>query len=143
MAGKRGRSGPPKGNWNHLKTGTKVPANRLVVGELPKALLSVRREGRSYRRKLEAAVVEAKDTISVIDSHMIDTATAATIAAGIARWVLRNKLDGMKASEVLAASQQIVKSKQARDVSVKALGLDRDRTADAIDALYSDTKDNE
>ena len=141
MAGKRGRSGPPAGNWNRLKTGTKVPANRLVVGELPKALLSVRREGRAYRRKLEAAVVEAKGSISVLDSHLIDTASAATIAAGICRWTLRNKLDGMKASEVLAASQGIVKNKQARDVAVKALDLDSPPPAPWAIEAEEDTDD--
>lgn len=125
MAGKPGRSGPKTGNLNAVKTGTKVALVRLTVGELPKPLLSVKREGRAYRRALERAVLDAKGEINLTDAHLIDTATAATIAAGISRWVLRNKMDGMKGSDIHNCGQAIVKSKQLRDQAVKQLDLDR------------------
>lgn len=129
MAGKPGRSGPKRGNVNALKTGTKVSKTRLVVGELPSALISVKREGRAYRRNLEAAVMNAKgltgvNQIGTLDAHLIDTASAATIAAGICRWVLRHKVEAMKGTEILACSREIVKCKQARDAAVRALDLD-------------------
>ena len=121
--GKKGRSGPRRGNVNAIRNGAGISRTRLVVGELPKELLSVRREGRTYRRKLETAVLEAKGDINILDAHLIDTASAATIAGGICRWVLRHKLDGMKGSDLLACSREIIKAKQARDAAVKALDL--------------------
>lgn len=142
MAGKRGRSGPKPGNLNSVKTGTKLALTRLTVGELPKPLLSVKREGRAYRRTLERAVLDAKGEISLTDAHLIDTATAATIAAGISRWVLRNKLEGMKGSDIHNCGQAIVKSKQLRDQAVKQLDLDRPLPAPwAIDANSEETDD--
>ena len=55
---------------NALKTGTSlVNRRRLTVGELPKQLLSVRREGRAYRRILEAEVLKAHSEINVTRSH--------------------------------------------------------------------------
>lgn len=140
FCGKPGRSGPKKGNLNGLKNGSGLSRKRLVVGELPKQLLSVRREGRAYRRSLEAEVLKVKQEINVTDSHHIDTASAATIAAGIGRWLLRTKLSETSTSDVLACSREITKAKQARDAAVKALGLDRDGAADAIAILYAPPK---
>lgn len=111
---------------NALKTGTSlVNRRRLTVGELPKQLLSVRREGRAYRRILEAEVLKAHSEINVTRSHAIDTASAATISAGIARWCLRHKIGTMTTNEVLACAKSILQSKQARDAAVKLLDLDR------------------
>ena len=123
MAGKQGKSGPKPGNLNALKTGARV-GTRLVVGELPRQLLSVRREGRAYRRNLESEVLKIHRTISPLHAHAIDTAAAATIAAGIARWCLRQKLGTMGTSKVLACSKSILQAKQARDSAVKLLDLD-------------------
>ena len=125
MAGKKGRSGPPKGNKNAVKTGTGIARTRLVVGELPKELLSVRREGRSYRRNLEAVILENQGEINTINAHAVDTASAATIHAAICRWLLRHKLGEMSTSDVLNCSKEMVKAKQARDAAVKSLDLDR------------------
>ena len=115
--------GAPKNNTNALKTGAR--SKRLTLGELPKAMLSVKREGRAYRRELERVVLAAKGEISTVDSHHIDSASAATVHAGICRWILRHKIDEMRAADVLAASREIVKAKQARDASVRALELDQ------------------
>lgn len=120
------KRGPKPGNINAMKTGTTlVKRRRLVVGELPKQLLSVRREGRAYRRTLEAEVLRVHQQISSTHMHMIDTAAAATIASGIARWCLRHKLAAMTTSDVLACSKSILQSKQARDAAVRLLDLDR------------------
>lgn len=147
MAGKKGRSGAPRHNVNGLKTGTAVSHARLTVGELPKELLSVRREGRTYRRVLEQAVLDAKKSISVTDCHLIDTASAATIAAGISRWCLRHKIKEMKANDVLACGQAILRAKQTRDAAVKALDLDRPppdpwETVHALPAPANEGSDN-
>jgi hypothetical protein len=121
--GKPGRCGPAKGNINGLKNGTRA-LNRLVVGELPKQLLSVRREGRAYRRNLESAVLSARGNISTTDCHHIDTASACTIHAGICRWLLRNKISTMTTADVLNCSREITKAKAGRDAAIRALNLD-------------------
>jgi hypothetical protein len=125
----------PLNNVNAAKTGTKLV--RLTVGELPTKLNHVKIEGRRYRRALEAAVTDVHGEISVTDAHAIDTATAATIHAGICRWLLRQKLPTMAAADVLACSRELLKAKETRDRAVRLLRLDVNRR-DAIDALYSD-----
>ncbi len=122
--GRKGASGPPVGNLNAAKNGSRLRTKRLVVGELPKQLLSVKRETRAYRRAIEDAVVAVRGEVTVTDAHAIDTASAATAHAGICRWLLRNKIDEMKTSDVLSCSSSIVKAKQARDQAIKSLGLD-------------------
>src|SRR5262245_59188588 len=102
-----GKAGPPKGNKNGLKNGTNIARRRLVVGELPKQLLSVRREGRAYRRTLESVVLAERGEISTTDAHHIDTASAATIHAGICRHLLRTKISEMSTTDILACSREI------------------------------------
>lgn len=124
MAGIPGSSGPPKGNKNALKNGTKTDRRRLTIGELPTKMISVKREARAYRRDLEAAVLDRHDEIDVMAAHYIDTAAAATMQAGVCRWTLRHRLDKMTDRDVRDCVAQIVKAKQARDTAVKALELD-------------------
>jgi hypothetical protein len=124
--------GAPRGNMNGLVSGSNV--RRLTVGELPSSMVAVKREGRAYRRELEAAVMAVKGEVGILDSHLIDTATAATIQAGVCRWLLRNKLeekakDGsitrMSTADIRGCQADIVKAKERRDNAVKALQLDK------------------
>lgn len=134
MAGVKGKSGPKPGNLNALRNGSKLNANRLVVGELPGTMVSVKREGRKYRTELEAATLHEKGTIDLVDAHHIDTATAATVQAGVCRWLLRNRLETkddegkvvarMSISDIRGCQADIVKAKQQRDRAVEALHLD-------------------
>jgi hypothetical protein len=110
---------------NALKNGSRLDKKRLVIGELPKEMTSVKREARAYRRALEAEVLEAKGTISTTDCHLIDSATAATLQAGVIRWLLREKIATMTVADIRGCSNDIVRAKAARDAAVKALGLDR------------------
>lgn len=123
MVGKKGRSGPKPGNLNSAKSGSAL-SKRLTVGELPAKMIAVKREGRAYRREIEDEVLSKKGEITLSDAHHIDTASAATITAGIARWLLRNRIDKMTTTEILNCSASITKAKQARDSAIKALGLD-------------------
>ena len=107
---------------NGLKTGTNV--RRLTVGELPSKMIAVKREGRAYRRELEAAVVAVKGSIGITDAHLIDTASAAVIQAGVCRWLLRNKLETMTTADIRGCQADIVKAKERRDSAVRQLGLD-------------------
>jgi hypothetical protein len=69
--GKPGRSGPPLGNVNGLKSGR----YSLKAGKLPKAAAYIEIRLNQFRRELEAAVVEAKGTISLPDASVPGTAT--------------------------------------------------------------------
>ena len=123
MAGKKGASGAPEGNLNRLSNGSRV--RRLTVGELPNEMIAVKREGRKYRRDLEALVLATKDEINATDAHLIDTATAATVQAGVCRWLMRNKIQTMSVSDIRGTQADIVKAKERRDAAVKALQLDK------------------
>src|SRR5215212_262955 len=124
MAGIKGKSGPKPGNLNGLKNGSKLRLKRLTVGELPATMIAVKREGRAYRRELERECVEIKGQIGTTDAHLIDTAAAATIQAGICRWLLRNKLETMTTADIRGCTADIVRAMEQRDAAVKALGLD-------------------
>jgi hypothetical protein len=129
---------------NHAKNGAGIDRNRLVVGELPAQMRSIRTEARVYRRRLEAVVLNAKAAISPTDAHLIDSAAAATAHAGICRWLLRNRLASMSVSDILACSKAIVQAKQARDTAVKTLDLDAPPESpwDAIDVETKEPADD-
>lgn len=124
MAGKPGSSVPKKGNKNGIKNGTRIDCRRLVVGELPLTMISVRSEALAYRRELEACVLAKHGEIDVMAAHYIDIASASTMLAGVCRWTMRHKLDDMTDKDVRECAKEIVKAKQARDAAVKALELD-------------------
>ena len=113
-----------KGNKNALKNGSKLDRKRLVVGELPKAMVAVKREARGYRRDLEASVLEAKGEINIVDAHIIDAATAATMAAGINRWLLRNRFETMRVADIRACNKEMRDAKRDRARIIRDLNLD-------------------
>ena len=88
-------------------------------------MIAIRREGRKYRRTLEQAVSDTHGEVNVIRAHLIDTASAATIQAGICRWCLRHKLDKMSPADIRGCAGDIVRAKQARDRAVAALELEK------------------
>jgi hypothetical protein len=131
------------GNKNALRNGRRLNVKRLTVGELPGSMIAVKREGRAYRRELEAEVIRAKGEINTTDAHLIDTAAAATIQAGICRWLLRHKVETMSTSDIRGCTSDIVKAKERRDAAVKALGLDAAPNAPwaTVDAIPNGQKD--
>ena len=118
-----GSGGNQRGNKNALRNGSRLNHKRLTVGELPRQMIAVKREGRQYRRDMEAEVLHVKGDISTTDAHLIDTAAAATIQAGICRWLLRHKVTTMSTSDIRGCTSDIVKAKERRDAAVKALQL--------------------
>lgn len=128
---------PPNGNLNRARNGQYL--RRLNVGELPAELRAVKREGRRYRRELEAETLRQCGEITTTAAHAIDTAAAATIHAGVCRWLLRQRLDKMTTADILNCSREITKAKQARDAAVKSLGLDK--PADVMLTLYGPDPD--
>ena len=87
-------------------------------------MVSIKREAQKYRRGLEAEVMNVKGDISFTDAHAIDTASAATIAAGISRWLLRNRIETMSIADIRNCGLDNVKAKEKRDAAVASLGLD-------------------
>ena len=59
-----------------------------------------------------------KSEINVADAHHIDTAAAATIQAGICRWLLRNNRGMEVAGDIRGCTADIVKAKERRDAAV-------------------------
>ena len=125
---------PPRYNLNAARNGTRL--TRLTVGELPRQLNHVKIEGRRYRRALEAVCGDVHGEVSVTDAHSIDTATGATVHAGICRWLLREKIGVMASADILACSRELLKAKETRDRAVRLLRLDTRR--DVLDVLYGD-----
>ena len=110
--------------------------HRGTIGTLPKAMRAVTCSARTYRRGLESAVLEAEGEIDVQTAHHIDTAAACEQSVGIARWLLRHRLEKMQPADILAAAKEIRSAKAQRDKSVRSLPLSS-RTINAIDALYA------
>ena len=129
---------PPRYNLNAAKNGSTI--TRLIVGELPRQLLHVKIEGRSYRRTMEDFVLAVHGAISCNDAHAIDTATAATVHAGICRWLLRQKINTMETNDILACSKELLRAKETRDRAVQRLRLDAG-PRNVINALNSDPDD--
>jgi hypothetical protein len=122
MAGKPGKSGPPKGNLNATKNGTTL--TRLTLGELPLTMRRQTQQARKYRRGLEALVINTKGEVNATDAHLIDEASSAEVHASVCRWLLRTRLDKMSVSDVARCSEQIVKAKAARNRAVERLNID-------------------
>jgi hypothetical protein len=85
--------------------------------------MGVKREGRAYRRLLEAEYLRVRGEIDITAAHHIDTASAATVHGGVCRWLLRQKIATMTTADILACSRELMKAKQVRDGAVKALEL--------------------
>ena len=141
MAGKPGRSGPPRANLNRSRNGTKIA--RLTLGELPQTMRRQLQTARKYRRTLETLTVEAKGQVTTTDAHLIDEAAGAEIHASVCRWLLRTRLDKMTVSDVARCSEQIMKARAARNRAVERLELDVKPDPWAIDVLTEEPDDGE
>ena len=135
MAGKPGRSGPPKANLNSMRHGGAI--TRLTLGELPETMRRQTQTVRKYRRSLESLVMEAKGEVNNTDAHIIDEAATAEAHAAVCRWLLRTRLDKMTVSDIARCSEQILKSKTIRNRAIERLHIDRDVQEDVIEALYT------
>ena len=123
MAGIAGRSDPKPGNKNALKNCSKIDRRGLTVGELPVAMISVKREARRYRRYLEQSVLNAKAEIDDLDNHIIDACVGCTMSAGLGRWLFRNRYEEMSVSDIRATSKEIRDAKSERARLVRQLEL--------------------
>src|SRR5436189_2631668 len=100
FVGKKGRSGPAKGNRNALRHG-------LKAGKLPVDCQHVEIQCNQLRRQLEDAVIADRGEISLVDAANIQTATKwERHGALVLRW-LRVSGDKLKPTDQLAFSREI------------------------------------
>src|SRR5690606_5055438 len=107
--------GPPAGNTNALKNGTRTQIMRLNIGEFPANMRRQLSHARAYRRSLEAEVADIKGEVDLQDAHHIDEAVAAELHAAACRWLLRDRWNEMSVQDVRACSAEILKSKTIRN----------------------------
>jgi hypothetical protein len=136
MAGKPGKSGPPKCNLNAARTGQGL--RRLTLGELPTTMRRQTQQARKYRRGLEELVVTKHGDISPTHAHLIDEASAAEVHACVCRWLLRTRLKDMSVSDVARCSAEILKAKTARNRAVERLQLDAESKMPWLDSTSSE-----
>jgi hypothetical protein len=129
FCGKPGRSGPPNGNANALRHG-------LRGGKLPKGCQYIENRVNSLRRQVEAAVIEAKGEINVVDAAAINSVLKWERHGLLAAHWLRHQGDKLSPTELLKFSEAIAKASDARDRNIRALGLDRDKADGVLEALY-------
>lgn len=129
FCGKKGRSGPPKGNANNLRHG-------LRAGQLPRDAKYIEYRLNAFRRTLEQTVLAAKGEVTLPDAAAIQTCLRWERHACLAqRWLVKAG-DTLKPEQRLNFSREIARASAERDKAIAALKLDRDARATAIDALY-------
>lgn len=129
--GKKGRSGPPKGNTNAAR-------HFLSAGKLPKKMAYIENRVNALRRQLESLVLDNKQSINVTDAACINTAMKWERHAALAQHYLRHESDKLSPMERLKFSEAIAKASDSRDKSIERLKLDRE--ADPWAQLYEKPK---
>lgn len=133
FCGKKGRSGPAKGNRNAMRHG-------LRAGKLPKDAKYIEYQVNILRRQVEDAVLAAKGEVSLMDAANIQTACKWERHGALAlRW-LRIEADKLKPLERLHFSREIARASSERDKAISAIGLNRDAIRDAWAVLDSSTE---
>jgi len=132
--GKPGRSSPKPGSpatMNGLRHG-------MRDGKLPKGCAYIEYRLNSLRRQVEAAVVETKGEIGIVDAAAINSILKWERHGLLAAHWLRKEAEKLSPSDRLRFSEAIARASDNRDKNIRALGLDRDVVRDAwsqIDAL--------
>lgn len=133
--GKKGRSGPPKGNRNNLRHG-------LTAGKLPAGCQYIENQLNGFRRRLEDIVLEVKGDISLTDAAAIQTALKWERHGALAlRWLTKEE-ENLSMSDRLQFSREIARASTERDKALASLRLDRHGKDSLLDALYARTVPN-
>lgn len=107
---------------------------RVALGTLPKKLARLGRGVNEYRRALEAACEARHGLVTTDHAHAITLAAEAFQWGSVARWTMRQS--GTSASDMLKASEAIVKAGEARNRAVARLDLsDPPPSADGLDDI--------
>jgi hypothetical protein len=133
FCGKKGRSGPPRGNDNAAR-------HYLRAGKLPPKLQYIEHRINAFRRHLEAAVAAAKGEVSIVDAAAINSACKWERHGLLAQHWLRHEAENLSASDRLRFSEAIAKASDNRDKNLRTLGLDAQTPAPwTIDAKPNGT----
>lgn len=127
--GKKGRSGAVKGNTNRMRHG-------LAGGKLPAGCQYIENRVNSLRRQVEAAVIELKGEIGILDAAAVNSILKWERHGLLAAHWLRKEAAKLSPSDRLKFSEAIAKASDARDKAIRSLGLDRDKADDVLVALY-------
>lgn len=127
--GKKGRSGPSKGNQNATRHGMKG-------SKLPKGLEYIELRVNSLRRQVEEAIIQLKGSIGIVDAAAVNSILKWERHGLLAAHWLRKEADKLSAGDRLRFSEAIAKASDNRDRNIKALGLDRDQAEDVLGQLY-------
>lgn len=120
-----------KGNMNAVRTLRKT--RPLAVGTLPREMEACKKAAIRYRQYLENAVLDLRGELNCDDVHEIDLAVTCELHVHITRWLLRNRLDTLSATEIAALSAGMPKAKERRNRAIHRLRLgDVPRTVDAL-----------
>lgn len=126
------KGGAPKGNQNAIRHGLYSP-------RLAKGLSYPDKRANQFRREVEAAVLDVKNEISLLDAALIHSAAECQKLAYKNRYHARELEQAGKLTPdlILRFDEQYRKILDARDAKLKALGLDKtDQGQDALAALY-------
>jgi hypothetical protein len=137
-------SGPPPGNLNAAKNGSRLRRfYRLPIGTISKPLEGPYGDACDLRRKLEEAVNgdgndKPQGVESVTAAHLIDEAAGWEMHRAVCCWLLRHRIDKMSPGDILACSREIARARVARNAAVGKLGLDaEDDEFSAYDAALA------
>lgn len=107
----------PYGNTNAFRHG-------LRSSKLPKTLIWAERRTNVFRQFIEAAVMEAKGEITLIDASSINTAIRWERHAILAGHYLNKELDSLTPDQRLSYSREVANASTQRDKCLRALGID-------------------
>ncbi len=113
----KNKGGPPKGSANAAR-------HYLKGGKLPKHLAYVENRINAFRRHLEAAVIDLKGEVSLLDAAGISSACKWERHGVLAQHWLRKEAATLSASDRLRFSEAIAKASDQRDRNLRLLGLD-------------------
>ncbi len=126
------KPGAPAGNGNNLRHGLRS----LTIGNLPKGCGWIKSLVTQSRKMLEAAVIVEKGKVSTYDACVLQSAARWEQHGLLAQRWLRMNGDTMSDADRLTYSREIARASTERDKCLRSLGLDRDRTANAISAYF-------
>lgn len=124
------KRGAPVGNTNAQRHG-------MAGGKLPKGMQYVEKRVNSLRRQVEAAIIDVKGEITLVDAANVNSILKWERHGMLAMHWLRKEADKLTPSERLKFSEAIAKASDNRDRAIRALGLDRDKADNVLDALYT------
>jgi hypothetical protein len=128
--GKKGASGPAKGNQNATRHG-------MRGSKLPSECKFIELRVNNLRRQMEEAVLAVKGEINIVDAAAINSILQWERHGALAAYWLRKEAKTLSAGDRLRFSEACAKASDNRDRNIRQLGLDHDKAEDLLDRLYA------